>query len=343
MKKRVVFKQAVIAASIALTVAIGVSANVKAAWAGYLSAPSLSTSASVGAFPFTINTPVNTAYATSTSSYGNTIPTASSITSTTGISPVSSISDFATLTLGGGGSISSTGANILYDSTTGRSNGGNLNLSLIASMTNPYSGSTVNGTLSGNVLSQVFRITSGSNAGDLVFTYQFNVSSSATLSASSATIGNFNMPTTTFALGEGINATGITTTNNATAGTGVSQSGTLALLGTGLSGGVASLNVPLTANVFFQSNGYAQSFDYELSSGLVAPGDVSAQIFVATTATNITLGSISVAYQGTSGSADVYVPGTPEPATLVLFATGLGILTFVTFRKRLNKPFFRTL
>ena len=315
-------KKITITAGLALALTVGLGTTAKSAWAGYLTAPTLSTSS--GAFQFNINGS-GTYYATGNSGYGNTIPTASALSALSGISNISSIAD----------GINNTNANVptFYNVPAG------LDTTPVATMTNPYTLSGAGATVTGDVISNVFKFganpgITGALPGELVFTYQFDVtgvaSSNLPPDVYAATITTFNNPNgTTFKLGSGINTTAIGP--NFAGDTYVNGSGkTVALTQALINAG------NLSGNVTYAANGSISSLGYNTNSDVLL-GEYSPQFFVASNAYYASMGSISLDGQGAGGlPVAVFVPGTPEPKTLILFGSGIALLAFMFRRKEEN-------
>ena len=296
----------------ALTVGLGTTA--KSAWAGYLTAPTLSSSPSSGAFSFSVNG--TTEYATPNSSFGETVPTISALDSVTGSSLVAP-------TLGD----NSATAPILYSAS-------GLDLQLVKTMTSSYSMGS--GTVVGNVISNVFAVGSGATMsgavkGELVFTYQFDVTGSLSNNnggINSASIGHFNEPNgTMFNLGSGILTTDVGPTF--AGGTYSTGPGTTALL---------TLNnlssTTLNGSVKFANNNSINALSYQLQTGDIGLGQYTPEFFVASNAYYTSMGTIGFSGSGLNGGAAVFVPGTPEPKTLILFGSGIALLAFMFRRKQ---------
>ncbi|MHB1605915.1 MAG: PEP-CTERM sorting domain-containing protein [Leptospirales bacterium] len=319
MKKMNRMKKAALAASLSLALAVGVSANATSAWAGYLSAPTQVPSGTTGSFPATYQTTTGDSFNLSyvgTSSYGNTIPNVSTVpvpAGTTG--SINSITDH-----------NLPNSDLFY-------NGSTLNLTMVAT-TGPenYSASGTTGSFSGQVISNVFKVGAGSTMpgatpGNLVFTYQFDVlaNNASSVNVNQATVALFNNPggSRLYNLGAGVN---------------VNSSGGVSPLGPTLcpTCTVASLN-NLTGLVYTNpANETIGSLSDQFASGFTA-GYVSPQIFVASNADYFGLGSLSVSGTGLGGSANVFVPNTPEPSTLILLGSGLALLSFLVLRKKENQ------
>ena len=369
MKRMVSIKNVVIALGLTLSFGVGISQNAKSAWAGYLSDPTLSMTASQGSFSFIVNPSSTsllpsgpTVYGTATSSFGNTVPSTALILATPSYptnsvsSPITTISDLSTLTISGT-TITSTGSNLLYNSA----NGGFSSLNPIGSLTEYFNGNTVNtnpntisslGTctaICGTVVSQVFQIQStGSNNGDLVFTYQFSLSGITPSSngVSGLNIAPFNSATS---VGEGINVNNlVNSSTQPLPGYGVSQTGNYSPLGTNVLLGTSTPNSTenLVDTVTYSSTGgLAEQFTIGTPTGTsgslaLGSGQASPQLFVASNDIFSGLGYITLYGVNGEGAADipVLIPGTPEPSTLVLFVTGLGLLAFISIRKKQGQP-----
>lgn len=313
-------KKITITAGLALALTVGLGTTAKSAWAGYLTSPTLSTTS--GQFQFNVNGG-GTYYATGTSSYGNTIPTASALSSLTGLSPITSISD----------GINSTAPYVptFYSVPSG------LDTTPVATMTNPYQMVSGGTTVSGDVISNVFKFganpgISGALPGELVFTYQFDVTGVYSLNntgINGATISDFNNPNgTVFTLGTGINTTAI----------GPNFSGDTYVNGSGQT--VALTETPITAsnltgNVTYATNESISALGYTTNSDVLL-GQYSPQFFVASNAYYTSMGTIGFTGSGLNGGTSVYVPGTPEPKTLILFGSGIALLAFMFRRKQEN-------
>lgn len=216
MRKTNKMKKITVAMGLALAMSVGAGVGAKTALAttisggtpAYLSTPELSTAPISGGFSFqTSATGSNTYYASSTSLYGNTIPTVSELGSLTGLSAANFDSQ----------SITDTNPTVFYSPSS-------LNLTQIATQTQAFQlGSSSGGgtEVTGNVISDVFQIGSasptmaGAVPGDLVFTYQFDVTGVVSNNNSgvfSATVTAFNDPNgTAYTLGSGINTSSIGT------------------------------------------------------------------------------------------------------------------------------------
>lgn len=325
MKNMKKMKKAGLVAGIALAATVAFSATPKAAHATYLGTPtvSLTQPANPSAFETTVSTSTGsfTVWVTPTSTYGDTIPTPAQLSAIGVTGTIQTIKD-ATIP---------SNAPVFYNPSS-------LNLSYVAGITDPY---TTSGGVTGEVQSNVFRVTSGSGAGDLVFTYQFDVLSTSPPGGAiySASVAYFNeqLNKTTgqgypWIIGDGIN---------------VNSSGTpIVLLGsneTGLSGTLAPNQGGVISTVSYDStpsfnNSIYSIAENEPSNGYIYAGDASPQFFAASNATNYTLGSLSLIDNGGGGifggSVPVFVPDTPEPGTLVLFGTALGLLAFMVVRNR---------
>lgn len=307
------------ATGLALAMVVGAGVNAKTALAtSYLASPNLYNTATSGAFQFDVNGDGVIDYATGNSSYGNTIPTVSQLSTLTGI-PASKI-----LTVTDGINSSGT-ANTTFYSSAG------LVLSQIATQNNPYSfGPSSNGTVvTGNVISNVFQVESGSTmsgvaVGNLIFTYQFDVTGIPSYDnggMNNAILTYFNDPNgALYNLGLGINDTPLGSTGSfftSANGTEITLSAT-----------------QLEGTVTYASNGSISSLA-ETVSGNVPIGTYTPQFFLASNAYSYTMGTVALNGSGVNGNVNVFVPnGTPEPGTLVLFGTGIAFLSFMVLRKK---------
>ena len=291
---------------------------------GYLSTPELSTSGSdpgtnAGTFSSTIQPvsgPSSTVYVTPTSLFGNTF-----ISPGTGISTVSA---------------TTTAPQDLYYSASG------LDLKFLNSITDGFTllGAGGTPTITGQIVSNVFAVGStatmaGAVPGELVFTYQFSVDSitpTGSNGPTQLTISSFNNPggTGNWLLGDGV-ITGTSGTSNYTQ---IAGGATPLCSGVACSNGysgVTQVNGQEGLNTTLGTINYAQ-YDSTIPVGL---DQISPEFFVATNSFAYSLGSLSL--QGDGGSTlglPVFVPGTPEPGTLVLFGTALGLTAFMVVRKR---------
>ena len=306
MKKNGIMRKITLATGFAVAVVAGVTMNSGLASAdNYLGPPAISLTPNGGfAFTVTSTTGTYTAYDNPSSTYGDTIPTAAALNAA-GITGTIE-------------SISGTNGPTLYDPT-------GLGLTQIASITDNYSGTASNGSaFSGQIISNVMRVTSGTGTGDLVFTYQFDVTNVTPPGngIGGLSVSFFNEPLnlgtgvgTLWTLGDGINTTAV---------------------GTALSPVTSLPNVNGIVN-YDVIDGTVYSLGYNSTASITSPA-VSPQFFVASNATNFSLGSLSFQGGGAGLPGEpVFVPGVPEPSTIVLLGTGLALLAFVAFRKRQNQ------
>ena len=341
MKKIRGFKKAGSVAGILLAAALTFGTVPKAAHATYLGSETISLTNTAGSTPFSVDTAAYgtvTMYYSTTSSYGATIPTPAQINATL------NAAGFASTTINSIGTIS--GDNYVpvtfYDPSSGQS----FTLNQINTITDPFTAGGTNGaSISGNVLSNVFQVVGGSHNGDLVFSYQFNVTS-VSISGTyldSGSVAFFNEPLngltgigTPWVLGDGINATatntgvinplnGLPVYNFASDAIGSTLTGAVQFSATGAS--------TVTFDSVTNGNNSVESINY--LGAQIGAGDVSPQFFVASNATTYTIGSFTFGGVGAGFPGDpVFVPGTPEPGTLVLFGTALGLVAFMVVRNR---------
>ena len=308
MKKHGIIRKITLATGLAIAVVAGVGMNSGLASAGtYLGPPAISLTPNGGfAFSVTSTTGTYTAYDLASSSYGDTIPTAAALNAA-GITGTIE-------------SISGTSGQVFYSPS-------GLGLTQIASITDPYSATASNGsTFSGEIISNVMKVTTGSGTGDLVFTYQFDVTS-VTPPGSGITglsVSFFNEPLnlstgvgSPWTLGDGINTT---------------------LVGNALSPPTSLSNINGSVGYdVIDGTIYSLSYSSPTAIGITTP-TISPQFFVASNATNYTMGSLAFEGGGAGLPGEpVFVPGTPEPSTLVLLGTGFALLAFMAFRKRQNQ------
>lgn len=319
-------KKMAIAMGITFALSMGVPGKAHAT-AGYLSSPIQPGSSPNVSALFNSLGPTTTSYTllyTTTSLYGDTLPLLPPSGAPPGSGSVTQITE--------SGYPSGTSIPVYY-------NGSSLVLSQIASTGiqswySTNSNGTKNGLLSGNYISQVFQIQSastmpGATPGDLIFTYQFSVltdtAQPGTAYVNNTSVADFNEPnsSTLWNLGAGINT---------------DSSGTYTPLGTSLTGTTQE-----TGGFISQGFTYANPVNETINSlsfqwNPFFGGDVSPQVFVASNAQSFTGGTLT--FNGAGFGAgfspmDVYVPGiTPEPSTLVLLGSALGILCFMAYRKK---------
>lgn len=329
MRKYSTIKRVSVATALALSLitSLTVGSGKALATASYLSAPTgLSLTNYAGASSFLVNN-TTTIYYTPTSAYGNTIPSASQVSSFLGI-PVSNV-------------VSLTDSTTPFYSISGAN--GTLNLSLLNQISSSFT-TTLAGTTpvaSGTYISNVFMIDSGSTmagavAGDLVFTYQFyqQTVSATNGGISGATIGPFNDPNNfVYTLGTGstdtssIGGTTISCSSCTELGSSTATNGTLDSTDT-LAG--------VQGNVNYSTGGSILTLGLSNNTGGIAAGIYTPEILVASTATGYSLGGLSFLGLG-AGSVPVFVPNVPEPGTLVLFGTALGFVAFLVVKRRRNQ------
>lgn len=208
-----------------------------------------------------------------------------------------------------------------------------LDLQYVTSLTSDWSQTGATSS-SGQVISSVYKIGStptmaGAVPGELVFTYQFDVTSlnpSTANGVNEANIALFNDPNGyNWALGDGA----ISDPQDLT-GPVLSCAGCT----------TASLGSLYGSTYLDTSNGTVNSIQYtdNLPVGYYGNNGFNPQVspifFVATNAFSFTTGSIALGAGGTGGNVTVFVPDTPEPGTLVLFGTTLGLVAFMALRRR---------
>ena len=329
MRKKSTLKTITVATGVALALAVSVAAGpgkALATTAGYLSAPNLYTTDVAGSTANTVYTSAGTftIYDVPTSTFGNTIP------STTQLQQFLSANEPG---VPSNVSIS----NITQSGALGYSTNG-LNLQLLQQMSTNYTATSSTGLQEyyGEILSNVFRVDAGSTMagvtpGELVFTYQFDVTSQNTavtnllgnVGPSAASVSFFNEPNGfTYTLGAGaIDTSGI-------AGTTISCSTCTSPSSfpfSELEGSVTYDNL----NGSIETLQFLNNISHFLPVGTLTP-----EIMVASNATNYTLGSFTLSGSGAIADASVFVPTTPEPGTLVLFGTALGLVAFMMARRR---------
>jgi hypothetical protein len=314
-----------ISAGLALALTVGFGTTAKSAWAGYLGAQTQVSAGTPGSFGVAYTTTGGsfTQSYTNASQFGNTIP-----------NPLPASSSGPITSIASGGNFDPIPNNALFYSSAG------LDLLPVASLTQNYSASSSNGTIAGQVLSQVFKVgptatMANANPGELVFTYQFDVTSVTPQPGSTQlpgvnqlTLAYLNNPISVgnWLLGGGFNST--------TAG---DPSGYTAI-GNSLSG---TLN---TSDVFSPSLAGQITVDpnngtivQELDTwGSSQSSGVAPQIFLATNAYSYSVGSLGVQGSGFGSFVNTFVPGTPEPSTLVLLGSGLALLAFMALRRKEN-------
>jgi hypothetical protein len=317
---------------LALALSLGVAMLAKPAFAtvispggspAYLSAPELSTtSTDPGTGPGTFLTTLsngNTFYVTPTSTFGNTF-----VSPGPGISGVSATTSYV--------------GDINY-------NVSGLNLQFINSINDPYTLTGSNGVvITGQVVSNVFAIGSGATMagavpGELVFTYQFSVDSISPTYGSgpnNLSISFFDEPNGTgmWTLGDGI----ISTATGGGSYTQIPGGASPTCNGGSCSNGYSTIVSLFGTEQLNTANGAINSATYTTTAS-VGLDQVTPEFFVASNAFAYELGSLSVG-SGSGGSApgvNVFVPGVPEPSTLILFGTALGLTAFMVVRKRRNQ------
>ena len=339
MGKKSTIRRITVATGLALSLVFSVTVGSGKALAttGYLTAPTdLSLTNYSGASSFLVNgtTPM---YYTSNSSYGNTIPSAQQVANFLNIP----VSDVVSLT-------DNTTPFYALSGTVVTSNGSQpwtLNLTLLNQLNSgstPITLTTTSGNateVAGSYISNVFQVGAGSTLpgavqGDLIFTYQFYENSVANSNGgiTGATIGGFNDPTgsTVYTLGSG------STDTSSISGTTISCTSCTELGSLSATNGTLDPTDNLSGvqgNVNFSSGGSILTLGLSNNTSGLNGGVYTPEIMVASTATNYTTGTMSFLGYG-AGEVTVYVPTTPEPGTLVLFGTALGLSGFLIVRKR---------
>ena len=327
MKRLRAIKKAGQAAGVVLAAALVLSAVPKAAHATYLGTPTVSLTDTTGSTPFSVsytdNGLTNSAtYYTGTSTYGATIPTPAEINAAGIPGTINSISTI------------NSGVNYVPITFYNPSSGQNFTLKQVQTILDPFVAAGTNGgSFTGNVLSNVFQVVGGSHSGDLVFSYQFNVTAVGVTGTSlnSGSVSFFNEPLnastgigTPWTLADGINGSvgAIGFVNDA--------------VGSQLAGTVlASTATQSIVSYDTVTNGNNSISSINYTGANIGAGDASPQFFVASNATTYSMGSFTFEGAGAGmPSLDVFVPGTPEPGTLVLFGIALGLVAFMMARRR---------
>ena len=281
----------------------------RATTSGYLSAPGITTSSVNGnSFEVTAtnaSTGVGTnLYITPTSSFGNTfVPTGPGISAVT-------ISDSNAVPT----------ADLLYSAS-------GLDLQYVTSEGGSWSQSGATSS-SGTYVSSVYSIGSkasmaGAVPGELVFTYQFDVTSltpSYANGVNEINLARLNDPNgTAWTLGDGAISDPSALPNYPA----LSCASCTA----------ANLGSIYGSTLLDTANGSVNSIQYN-DNLAIGNNQISPIFFVATNAFGFAQGSMALGSNGTGSNFDVFVPSTPEPGTLVLFGSALGLVAFMMARRR---------
>ena len=203
-------------------------------------------------------------------------------------------------------------------------------LTQVASMVTPYTTTPSGaGSFSGYAASSVWKTSTGT----LDFFYQFDVTSVGSNAATPSSLGisPFNQPgNTAYNLALGINSS---TAPTSTGGTTV----TYDPLSIGANSTPVDLqkffNSPTPLNLDYGTGGTVLGGNntpiYNMTAGQISP-----QFFVATNATYFGMGIFTIQSSTGVEFAPAFVPDSPEPGTVVLFGSGLALLSFVMLRKK---------
>ncbi|MHB1564587.1 MAG: PEP-CTERM sorting domain-containing protein [Leptospirillum sp.] len=317
-------KKITITAGLALALTVGLGTTAKSAWAGYLGAQTPVTAGTTGSFNVQYSTTTGDTFYqsyTNASSFGNTIP--NPLPSPSNYGKTGSVSNFQ-VNQNSAYNGSALPANATFYNASG------LDLQSVASMTQSYNA----GAYAGQLLTQVFKVGSGAamggaNPGELVFTYQFDVTSESPQSGpTNVTLSVLNNPLTNgaYLLGGGFNSTN-------------GQASGLSVIGNSVNSSLPTSAVPfslLTGSVAVDSSNGTIVQEQDTWGSPVLVGYDSPQIFLATNAYTYSIGNFGFDGVGGGTGAATFVPGTPEPSTLVLLGSGLGLLAFMALRRREN-------
>ena len=210
-----------------------------------------------------------------------------------------------------------------------------LNLQFVNQINTPFTANISAGnSISGDLMSNVFKVGSGSNLsganpGELVFTYQFEItsatSSNGNLGITGASVSFFNDPNGyTYTLGTG--TTDTTSINTNTGGS--TYLGNTSLSAAYISGLIQYDNVNNNGSIELLTDSDTNT------TSPIGVGFISPEVFVASNTYNYTTGTFAFEGSGAGFQEPVFVPDTPEPGTLVLFGTALGLVSFMVVRRR---------
>lgn len=200
---------------------------------------------------------------------------------------------------------------------------------LVATETNPFSitNTSAGGSVSGYIKSNVFDYN-----GTMLFSYQFDITKlTAGISAPNAAgISPFDLPfPTAYNLNLGVFGNSSTGAATAIDGLSIGTNSTPESVTTFFGNPTAlALSSAGSGNTIFGGNNTPIN---------VGAGEISPELFLDTNALYYTQGTMFIQSSGLTGSDPVFVPDTPEPATLLLFGTALAGLTMALLGRKVGQ------